>query len=139
MTRDTDAIDVIDDEAGEAIDEAEFAEWWAQLPDFIKPDYPFDMPPARLPFVQSVFTQMGAPRHCPEARCRRSGQCRGGDGPPCLRADPKDLQQVLFLVYMMLFADWPEQELWRTLKAQGNRYAQEPLQVPEELAERSPS
>jgi hypothetical protein len=138
---DEDALeDLEDDEATKRVDDDEACgRWWAQLPDFIKPDYPFDMPPARLPFVQFVFTQMGAPRHCPEARCRRSGQCRGGDGPPCFRADRKDLQQVLFLVYMMLFADWPEQELWRTLKAQGNRYATEPLELPEEVADPSPS
>ena len=133
---DEDALDTLDDEeATRRVDDDEAcALWWWHLPDFIKPDYPFDMPPARLPFVQFVFTQMGAPRHCPEARCRRAGQCQGGDGPPCFRADRKDLQQVLFLVYMMLFAEWPEQELWRTLKAQGNRYAESAVELPEEHA-----
>jgi len=99
MTRDTDEIDIIDDE-DKATDDALATSWWAQLPDFIKPSYPFDLPPERLPFAQFVFTEVGAPRRCPEAACRRAGACGGGDGPPCFRAARKYLWHVLFLWWM---------------------------------------
>jgi hypothetical protein len=102
-------------------EEAELKLWWAHLPDFIKPDYPFDMPPARLPFACHVFTKVGAPRFCPEGACRRSGACRGGDGPPCFRADREALGQVLFLWWMSLFADLPYEEYEAALSA--SRYA----------------
>ncbi len=46
--------------------------WWAQLPDFIKPDYPFDLQPDRLPFAQRMFSLVGAPQHCPAGACRRA-------------------------------------------------------------------
>src|SRR5215207_6966148 len=76
-----------DDEAGESV-----GMWWARLPDFIKPDYPFDLPPERLAVAQAIFTECGVPARCPQEACRRSMRCRGGDGPPCFRADRKPLQ-----------------------------------------------
>lgn len=104
-------------------DEAEFSLWWAHLPDFIKPDYPLDIPPARMPFVRTVFTSVGAPRHCPAPACRRARACQGGDGPPCYRADRSDLQQALFLFWAVLFIDLPKEEYRRALRDRGNRYA----------------
>jgi hypothetical protein len=67
--------------------EEEWRSWWAQLPHFIKPDYPLDLPPNRMPAARYLFTAVGAPRFCPQASCRRAGTCQGGDGPPCFRAD----------------------------------------------------
>ena len=100
-----------------------FGRWWAQLPDFIKPDYPLDIPPERMPFAQEVFRIIGAPRLCPEMVCRRSGACRGGDGPPCYRADRKHLAQVLFLWWMRLFADLSDEEFEQALRLKGSPYA----------------
>ena len=104
-------------------DHAEFAHWWAQLPDFIKSEYPFDLPPDRLPFARFVFTQVGAPRLCPEAACRRSGECAGGDGPPCFRADRDFLSQVIFLWWMRLYYGCTDEEYTAALKAKGSPYA----------------
>ena len=115
----TDAETEVEDE----VTQEEFGAWWAQLPDFIKPGYPLDIPPERMPFVREVFTHDGAPRFCPKAACRRADACQGGDGPPCFRADRRDLSQVLFLWWMMLFADFPWQELTAALHRRGNRYA----------------
>ena len=56
-------------------EDEEWRSWWAQLPDFIKPDYPLDIPPNRMPFVRYVFTAVGAPRFCPQASCGRAGTC----------------------------------------------------------------
>jgi len=124
---DEDLSDEADDEA-EAKDEAKDDEaavrsWWAQLPDCIKPDYPFDLPPDRLPGARYVFTLAGAPQHCPQLSCRRGKECRGGDGPPCFRADRRDLGQVLFLWWMMLYHGCTDQEYASALRARGNRYA----------------
>ena len=104
-------------------EQAAFAEFWAQLPDFIKPDYPFDVPPARLPFAQYVFTVMGAPRFCPQVACRRAGQCRGGDGPPCYRADREALRHILFLWWMSAYWGMSEEEYEDSLRAKAPRYA----------------
>ena len=49
-------------------EDEEWRSWWTQLPDFIKPDYPLDIPPNRMPFVRYVFTAVGAPRFCPQLR-----------------------------------------------------------------------
>ena len=113
-------------ETDDDITQEEFGAWWAQLPDFIKPGYPLDIPPERMPFVQFVFTTVGAPRFCPEPACRRTGECQGGDGPPCFRADRRDLSQVLFLWWMMVFAGATDEEYEQPLRARGNRYAPEP-------------
>ena len=104
-------------------DEAAFSRWWANVPDFIRPDYPFDVPPGRLPFAQYVFTQVGAPRFCPETACRRCGECRGGDGPPCLRADRKRLLHVLFLWWMRLYAGCTDEEYAASLRTKQSPYA----------------
>jgi hypothetical protein len=104
-------------------EEAEWASWWTQLPDFIKPDYPLDLPPNRMPAAGYLFTVVGAPRFCPEASCRRAGTCQGGDGPPCFRADRKNLSQVLFLSWMMIYGDMAEEECARAMRRTGNRYA----------------
>lgn len=93
------------------------------FPDFLRPDYPFDLPPNRLPFAQHVFSLAGAPELCPQRGCRRSGRCAGGEGPPCLRADP-DLRLVLKLWFMMTIDMIDEPQYWRSLKARRNRYAQ---------------
>jgi hypothetical protein len=117
-------------ESDDEVTQEEFGAWWAHLPDFIKPGYPLDIPPERLPFAREVFTHMGAARLCPEAACRRAGACRGGDGPPCFRASRKDLSQVLFLWWMMLFFDFPWEEFAAALARTGNRYAPEPAKPP---------
>ena len=112
-----------DDLDGPEFDEAALARWWAHVPDFVKPDYPFDLPPARLPFARHVFTEVGAPRLCPETACRRAGACRGGDGPPCFRADRKGLGHVLLLWWMRLYADFSEENYKASLRAKGSPYA----------------
>jgi hypothetical protein len=69
------------------------------LPDFARPDYPYDLPYYRRPFYVRIFEQAGVPRRCPIARCRRSGKCEGADGPPCYRADRARLNRLLNRVY----------------------------------------
>jgi hypothetical protein len=130
---DPDALDLPWDESTELEDEAEDAElseadaqaafgrWWGRLPDFIKPTYPFDLPPERMPFAQKVFTIEGAPKHCPVAACQGAQRCLGG-GPPCFRADRKDLQQLLFLWWMMLFHGARDEEFAAAPRAKGNLY-----------------
>ena len=105
-------------------EDEEWRSWWTQLPDFIKPDYPLDIPPNRMPFVRYVFTAVGAPRFCPQASCGRAGTCQGGDGPPCFRADRKDLSQVLFLWWMMIYGNATDEEYAQSMRGTGNRYAQ---------------
>ena len=118
------ALATIEGGSGEdGISEARFRVWWAHLPDFVKPDYPLDIPPERLPFARHVFTDVGAPRACPAAACRRAGACQGGDGPPCFRAARRDLSQVLFLWWLTLFYEFPEEDYAAALRARGNRYA----------------
>ena len=104
-------------------EEAEWRSWWTQLPDFIKPDYPLDLPPNRMPAARYLFTAVGAPRFCPQASCRRAGTCQGGDGPPCFRADRENLSQVLFLSWMMIYGDMTEEEGAQAMRRAGNRYA----------------
>ncbi len=70
------------------------------LPDFVRPDYPFDLPPYRRAFFTRVFEAAGVPRACPAPECRRSGRCRGQDGPPCYRAERARLNRLLLRVYM---------------------------------------
>jgi hypothetical protein len=106
------------------VEDEEWRSWWTQLPDFIKPDYPLDLPPCRMPFARYVFTDVGAPRFCPEAACRRAGTCQGGDGPPCFRADRQNLWQVLFLWWMMIYGNATDEEYEQSMRAKGNRYAQ---------------
>ena len=153
LSDDSDALDLPWDEDAELEDEeaAEDAEpseaetqaavgaWWAHLPDFIKPTYPFDLPPERMPFVQYIFTAEGAPKHCPEAACRRAKQCLGGDGPPCFRADREDLHQLLFLWWMSLFNGATDEEVAAALRARGNRYGlrHEPAKDPRKRTRRS--
>jgi hypothetical protein len=126
MTEPSQNLDCVDAESGEIIteeEEAAFKAWWAHLPDFIQPDYPFDVPPARRPFAQFVFTMIGAPRFCPEARCRRAGACGGGDGPPCYRADRAALRHVLFLWWMAVFYGIPDEEFDASMRSKATRYA----------------
>jgi hypothetical protein len=109
-------------DADETFDD-DFAEWWAHtVPDFLWPNYPFDVPPGRLAFATRVMTMAGAPRHCPEPACHRARKCRGGDGPPCYRADRENLQQVLFLAWAKLVLDFSDEEIAAALTARGSRY-----------------
>ena len=126
------------EEPSEADDEAAFKIWWAhRVPDFVKHTYPFDLPPERLPFAQQMFTWEGAPKYCPVPACRRTGQCLGGDGPPCFRADRDDLQQVLFLWWAMLFEGLSQEEYVAALRGRGNRYG--PHHEPPAAARRRPA
>ena len=104
-------------------EDEEWRSWWTQLPDFIKPDYPLDLPPNRMPAARYLFTAVGAPRFCPQASCRRAGTCQGGDGPPCFRADRKYLWHVLFLWWMRVYADCTDEEYEASLRAKGSPYA----------------
>jgi len=78
------------------------------LPDFVRPDYPFDLPPYRRAFVSRVFEAAGAPKTCPHSACRRSRRCAGEDGPPCYRADRERLSRLLLRVYLALNHMTPE-------------------------------
>jgi hypothetical protein len=97
--------------------------WWTRLPDFIKPDYPFDVPPARMAGARYVFTEVGAPRFCPEAACRRAGECRGGDGPPCYRADRAALRHVLLMSWLLIYENCPEDVYETSVREKAPRYA----------------
>ena len=119
-----DAEDRYDPDSPHYDEEAAFGRWWAQLPDFIKFDYTLDIPPARMPFAQAVFTEVGAPRLCPKVACRRGGACKGGDGPACYRADRAFLGHVLFLWWMMIFAELSWEDYQTSLRAKGSPYAQ---------------
>lgn len=97
--------------------------WWVhKVPDFLKPSYPFDVPPDRLPFAREVLSFAGAPRHCPQSACRRARACRGGDGPPCYRADRKALQRIMFLIWLRLYCGLTQAEFDYLLAVEGNRY-----------------
>jgi hypothetical protein len=96
--------------------------WWGRLPDFIKPDYPFDLPPARMSFAQKIFTECGAPGRCPQETCRRSMRCGGGDGPPCFRADRKPLHQMLFMSWMVAMEGATPEEGHDQVRRWGNPY-----------------
>ena len=95
---------------------------WARLPDFIKPDYPFDLPPAQISFAQKIFTECGAPGRCPQETCRRSLRCEGGDGPPCFRADRKPLHQMLFMSWMVAMEGATPEEGHDQVRRWGNPY-----------------
>jgi hypothetical protein len=109
---------MFDEDEEEARDRA----WLARLPDFIMPDYPFDLPPARLPFAQRIFSLCGAPARCPQETCRRSMRCAGSDGPPCFRADRKPLQQMLFLAWIATMASATDDEARDALRRTKNPY-----------------
>jgi hypothetical protein len=72
------------------------------LPDFVRLDYPFDLPPYRRPFFTRVFEAAGVPKICPVAACRRSRRCEGKDGPPCYHAHRQPLSRLLLKVYVAL-------------------------------------
>ena len=63
-------------------EDEEWRSWWTQLPDFIKPDYPLDIPPNRMPFVRYVFTAVGAPRFCPQPPVAGPGPARAATARP---------------------------------------------------------
>ncbi len=101
------------------------------FPDFIRPDYPFDLPPYRIPFAQDAFSEAGAHRFCPQRACRRAQRCRGGEGPPCFRADRWDLRHVLALSWMLAVEMIDEAQFRRSLRDRGNRYSQfAPVETP---------
>ncbi|HEX8665087.1 MAG TPA: hypothetical protein VF744_13760 [Beijerinckiaceae bacterium] len=84
--------------------DADIQRWWAHLPDFFKPTYPFDVPPERMPFARYVFAQFGdVPRTCPIRACQRSRECRGGEGPPCYRARREELRHLLLHTWISLY------------------------------------
>jgi hypothetical protein len=70
------------------------------LPDFVRPDYPFDLPSYRRAFFTRVFEAAGVPLICPNPQCRRSRRCAGEDGPDCYRADRERLSRLLMRVYV---------------------------------------
>jgi hypothetical protein len=78
------------------------------LPDFVRPDYPFDLPPYRRAFFARVFEAAGVPRTCPNGACRRARRCQGEAGPPCYRADRERLSRLLLRVYVALHYMTPE-------------------------------
>lgn len=111
--------------AGAEIDEEEqeaISAWWSSIPDFLKPDYSFDVPPHRMPLACYALTFAGAPRHCPQSACRRARRCRGGDGPPCFRADRKPLQHALLLIWLSAFHGLRDAEYEDALDAADSRY-----------------
>src|SRR4051812_25763441 len=109
-------------ETFDEVDDASIGNWWARLPDFIQADYRFDLPPARMPFAQKIFTECGAPARCPQQPCRRSMRCEGGDGPPCFRADREPLQQMLFLSWMVAMGPATPEEGHDLMRRWGNPY-----------------
>ena len=109
-------------EEDEDEEEARIRAWLARLPDFIMPNYPFDLPPARLPFAQKIFTLCDAPGRCPQETCRRSMRCAGGDGPLCFRADRKPLHQMLFLAWLATMGPATDDEARDALRRTKNPY-----------------
>jgi hypothetical protein len=99
----------------ELSEDDEFRWWWAGLPDFVKPTYPFDLPPDRMGFAQFIFTSCGAPERCPQGGCRRTGECEGRDGPACYRADRLALSRVLLAAWLKLTQEKPDVEALRAL------------------------
>src|SRR4051812_32508326 len=90
--------------------------------DFIKPTYPFDLPPDRLPFAQRIFTLCGAPARCPQQGCRRTAECAGTNGPPCFRADREPLHQMLFLAWMHAMGPATNEDAEEALRRAANPY-----------------
>ena len=118
--------DALEESLPDAFEEDEEEEriraWLARLPDFIMPNYPFDLPPARRPFAQKIFTLCGAPGRCPHETCRRSMRCAGGEGPPCFRADRKPLHQMLFLAWIATMGPATDDEARDALRRTKNPY-----------------
>ena len=93
-----------------------------RVPDFLWSSYPFDVPPGRMAGVRYILTLFQAHRHCPRGSCRRARRCLGGDGPPCFRADRKELRKILLLSWSNLFLGLPEEAFAAGLDKLGDRY-----------------
>jgi hypothetical protein len=105
------------------------------LPDFVLPQYPFDLPPYRRAFFTRVFEAAGVPATCKVAACRRSGRCRGENGLPCYRADRQRLNILLHIVYLACNC-FDEEEFARAAAMLEVEFGKEPRGGPD-LAHRS--
>jgi hypothetical protein len=110
------------DHEAPAIDDRAAGLWWWHLPDFIKPNYPFDVPPERMAYASAVFTAAHVYAACPEAGCRRERACLGGEGPPCYRADRRNLRQLLFLMWMTIWCEATPAECNGAFRRAGSPY-----------------
>ena len=70
-----------------------------------------------------LFDLVGAWRFCPKLSCGRGRACRGGDGPPCYRADRKVLSTILFITWMRMYWGWTEEEWQDSFMSSAPRYA----------------
>ena len=112
-------------------EEAAVREWLVnRVPDFLWSSYPFDVPPGRMGVVRYLLTMFQAHRHCPRGSCRRARRCLGGDGPPCFRADRKELRKILLLTWSNLFLDLPDEAFAAGLDKLGDRCEMVPEHVP---------
>ena len=107
-------------------------------PDFLALDYPFDVPPRRMPFATFALTRAGAWRKCPQRACRRSRTCRGGDGPPCFRADRTPLHHVMLLTFFATYEMLTADEIEHALTVNDNPYTVMRVLRARKPAERSP-
>jgi hypothetical protein len=104
------------------------------LPDFLTIDYPFDVPPRQMTFAKFALTDAGAWRRCPQRACRRSRTCRGGEGPPCFRADRTPLHHVMLLTFLAAYQMLSAEEIEHALTVNDNPYT-----VMKELRARTPA
>jgi hypothetical protein len=91
-------------------------------PDFLALDYPFDVPPRQMEFATFALTQAGAWQKCPQRACRRSRTCRGGEGPPCFRADRTPLHHVMLLTFLAAHEMLTDHQIEHALTVHGNPY-----------------
>ena len=116
---------------------AEDPYWPAEAPlapDFLALDYPFDVPPRQMEFATFALTSGGAWRKCPQRACRRSRTCRGGEGPPCFRADRTPLHHVMLLTFLAAYQMLSAEEIEHALTVNDNPYT-----VMKELRARTPA
>ena len=91
-------------------------------PDFLALDYPFDVPPRQMEFATFALTQAGAWQKCPQRACRRSRTCRGGEGPPCFRADRTPLHHAMLLTFLAMHEMLTDEEIEHALTIHENPY-----------------
>jgi hypothetical protein len=117
MTRPTETM------TWEEADEACAAGLLPPIPDFLAPGYPLDIPPHRMALATCLLKHAEAWRRCPQEACRRGRTCRGGDGPPCFRADREALHLVLVLNFLAAYDLLAEEDAARALAAHHSPYA----------------